>query len=103
MNENKTTEKQLSYLKLAYEVQKIANPYVDQGGLSLSYIYLNYVVEKVPVCMNTFRKMMKEDVSDLPELIKAYKEKITIRYLEQLHRQSQKRAGRSPQKMTKKE
>lgn len=103
MNENKTTEKQLSYLKLAYEVQKIANPYVDQGGLSLSYIYLNYVVEKVPVCMNTFRKMMKEDVSDLPELIKAYKEKITIRYLEQLHRQSQKRAGRSPKKMTKKE
>lgn len=102
MNENKTTEKQLSYLKLADEVQKIANPYVDQGGLSLSYIYLNYVVGEIPVCMNTFRKMMKEDVSDLPELIKAYKEKITLRYLEQLRRQSQKRAGKTQKRVTRK-
>ena len=98
MNENKTTEKQLSYLKLAYEVQKIANPYVEQGGLSLSYIYLNYVVKKVPVCMNTFRKMMKEDVSNFPELVKTYKEKITAQYLEQLRRQSKKRAGKNQKK-----
>lgn len=75
MDENKTVVKQLSYLKLAYEVQQIANRYVDQGELSLSKIYLNYVVEEVPVCMNTFRKMMKEDVSNFLQLKKAYKEK----------------------------
>lgn len=91
MDENKTVVKQLSYLKLAYEVQQIANRYVDQGELSLSKIYLNYVVEEVPVCMNTFRKIMKEDVSNFLQLKKAYKEKMTMRYLDQLHRQSRKR------------
>lgn len=91
MNENKTTEKQLSYLKLAYDVQQIANRYVKQGGISLSNIYFNHVVEEIPVCMNTFRKMMKEDVSNFPQLAKAYKAKMQMRYLERLNRQSRKR------------
>lgn len=91
MNENKTTEKQLSYLKLAYDVQQIANRYVKQGGISLSNIYFNHVVEEIPVCMNTFRKTMKEDVSNFPQLAKAYKAKMQMRYLERLNRQSRKR------------
>ena len=61
MNEKGITTKQLVYMKLAYEVQQIAMPYVKKGGYSLSTIYLKHVIEKVPVCMNTFRKMMKED------------------------------------------
>ena len=60
MNEKKITTKQLVYMKLAYEVQQIAKPYVKKGGYSLSMIYLNHVIEKVPVCMNTFEKWWKK-------------------------------------------
>lgn len=91
MNENEAMEKQLSYLKLAYDVQQLANPHVKEGCMSLNRIYFNYVVEKIPVCMNTFRKMMKEDVSDFPRLAKAYKMKIEMGYLERLRKQSRKR------------
>lgn len=78
-------------MKLAYEIQQIAIPYLNQGNMSLSNIYLNHIAREVPICMNTFRKMMKEDVSDFPELAKAYQEKIQARYLERLQRQSRKR------------
>ncbi|MDE6451086.1 MAG: hypothetical protein K2L23_02125 [Odoribacter sp.] len=85
------SEKRLIYLKTAYDVQQIAKPYKDKGGMSENYIYFNFVVEKVPVCINTFRKMMKEDVSNLPQLIKAYKRKQQERYRNYLYRQSRKR------------
>lgn len=91
MNENKMTSKTLSYMKLAYEVQKIARPYIKQGGYSLSSIYFNHVIEEVPVCMNTFRKMLKEDVEDFPQLAKAYKEEKQERYLKHLQQLTKKR------------
>ena len=91
MENIKVTNKQLIYKKLAYEVQQIANPYLHQGGVSLSNIYLNHVVGKIPICMNTFRKMMKEDVSDFPQLAQDHKKKVQERYLERLNRQSRKR------------
>ena len=40
MNEKKLTEKQLGRLRLAYEVQQIANPYLKQGIYSKTAIYL---------------------------------------------------------------
>lgn len=95
MDESILTEKQLGYLRLAYEVQQIAAPYVNQGGYSLSKIYLNHVVGEIPVCMNTFRKMMKEDVSCFPRLAAAYKKKAHARYLTYLHKQSKKRSKRT--------
>ena len=83
--------KQLIHLKLAYEAQQIAKPYVKQGVFSLSCIYLNHIAGEVPVCMNTFRKMMKEDVSDYPVLAQAYKEKVAERYFERLKKKRNKR------------
>ena len=94
MDEKKITTKQLCYMKLAYDVQQIAMPFVKKGTLSLSAIYLNYVVEKVPVCMNTFRKMMKEDVTDFPIWAKAYKEKSQEHYLKYLQQLSRKSMGK---------
>lgn len=91
MDEKNITTKQLIYMKLAFEVQQIAMPYVKQGSSSLSMIYLNHVVEKVPVCMNTFRKMMKEDVTDFPKWAKAYKERRQEHYLKHLKQLSKKR------------
>lgn len=99
MNEKGITTKQLVYMKLAYEVQQIAMPYVKQGGYSLSTIYLNHVIEKVPVCMNTFRKMMKEDVTDFPKWAKAYKERCQEHHLKQLQQLSKKRMKKKIQKI----
>ncbi len=99
MNEKKITTKQLVYMKLAYEVQQIAMPYVKKGGYSLSMIYLNHVIEKVPVCMNTFRKMMKEDVTDFPKWAKAYKERSQEHHLKQLQQLSKKRMKKKLQKI----
>lgn len=55
----------LSYLMLAQLVQQYAAPHVREGKLSLWQIFINHVHDKVPVTLNTFRKMMKEDISDL--------------------------------------
>ena len=82
----------MSSLRLAYEVQEIARPYIEKGDMSLTAIYWNYVVEVIPVCINTFRKMMKEDVSNFHELAKAYKEQGLARYLKHLGGLSEKRA-----------
>lgn len=90
MYKKKFLEKRLSYLKLAREAQQIAAPYQKQG-ISLSEIYLNHVVKEVPVCMNIFRKMMNEDVSNYLELVKDYALKSREYYLKRLERQREKR------------
>lgn len=100
MNEKKLTEKQRGHLKLAYEAQQIARPYLKQGGYSLMEIYLNFVVKEVPVCINTFRKMMKEDVSDFPQIAEEYQRKAKERYFTILKNQSRKRI-KSSRAMTK--
>jgi len=61
----------LSYLMQAQLVQKIAAPYIREGRLSLWQIFIKYAHDRVPVCYNTFRKMLKEDVANLDERIAA--------------------------------
>ena len=87
----KITEKQRGYLRLAYEVQQIAKPYLDRGGHYLIEIYLNHVVKKVPVSINTFRKMMKEDLTEYPQIVKDYHEKAQNQYFNLLQNQSRRR------------
>ena len=91
MNEKKLTEKQLGRLRLAYEVQQIANPYLKQGIYSKTAIYLNFVVKEIPICINTFRKMLKEDVSNFPQLAEEYQRLATLQYLNFLDKRRQKR------------
>ncbi len=101
MKKKKLTEKQRGHLKLAYEAQQIAKPYLKQGRHSLIEIYLNYVVKEIPVCINTFRKMMKEDVSDYPQIAEKYQQKAKEQYFALLKNQSRKRI-RSSKSLTKK-
>lgn len=100
MNEKKLTEKQRGHLKLAYDAQQIAKPYLKQGRHSLVEIYLNFVVKEIPVCINTFRKMMKEDVSDYPQIAEKYQKKAKEQYFALLKNQSRKRikSSKSPAK-----
>lgn len=91
MGTKRLSEKQRGRMKLAYEVQQIASPYLKQGGYSLIKIYLNYVVKQVPICINTFRKMMKEDVSRYPQIAEEYQQKVRDRYQALLQKQSKKR------------
>ncbi len=91
MPEKKITEKQHGYLRLAYEVQQIAKPYLKRGGHSLIEIYLNHVVQKVPVSINTFRKMMKEDLTEYPQIVKDYRDKAQNQYFNLLQNQSRRR------------
>lgn len=95
MDEKKLNEKNRGYLKLAYEVQRIARPYQKEGKYSLTEIYLNFVVIEIPICINTFRKMMKEDVSGFPEMAKNYQQKAKSQYLVFLQNQSRKRVKKS--------
>lgn len=90
----KLNEKNRGYLKLAYEVQRIAKPYQKEGKYSLTEIYLNFVVIEIPICLNTFRKMMKEDVSNFPDIAKEYQQKVKAQYLIFLKNQSRKRIKR---------
>lgn len=66
MNEKKLTEKQLGRLRLAYEVQQIANPYLKQGIYSKTAIYLNFVVKEIPICINTFKKNVERRCFEFP-------------------------------------
>lgn len=91
MKEKKLTEKQRGHLKLAYEAQQIARPYLKQDHHSLIEIYLNFVVREIPVCINTFRKMMKEDVSDYPQIAETYQKRAKEQYFALLKNQSRKR------------
>lgn len=91
METKRLSEKQRGHMKLAYDVQQIAKPYLQQGGYSLVEIYLNYVVKQVPICINTFRKMMKEDVSHFPQIAKEYQRKVRGQYQLLLQKQSRKR------------
>ncbi len=91
MKEKKLTEKQRGHLKLAYEAQQIARPYLKQGHHSLIEIYLNFVVREIPVCINTFRKMMKKDVSDYPQIAETYQKRAKEQYFALLKNQSRKR------------
>lgn len=49
----------------ARQVQEIAEPFIRSGNLSLWQIFFKHVHKSIPVCYNTFRKMLKEDVSNL--------------------------------------
>ena len=49
--------------------------------------------------MNTFRKMMKEDVTDFPKWAKAYKERCQEHHLKQLQQLSKKRMKKKLQKI----
>lgn len=91
MGTKKLSERQRGHMKLAYEVQQIASPYLKQGGYSLIKIYLNYVVKQVPICINTFRKMMKEDVSHFPKVVEEYQQTVRSQYEALLQKQSKKR------------
>ena len=61
----KVTKERLSYLKQAQYVQRLAEPYIRKGKLPLWKIHTKFVIEEAPVSLNTFRKMLKEDVSHL--------------------------------------
>lgn len=65
----KVTKERLSYLKQAQYVQRLAEPYIRKGKLPLWKIHTKFVIEEAPVSLNTFRKMLKEDVSHLNEKI----------------------------------
>lgn len=83
--------KSLIYQKLAYEVQQICNEQKKKGITSETEIFFNSVMEVVPVCLDTYRKMLKEDLSDLPQLAKEYRDRKLEAYREQLEKKSRKK------------
>lgn len=83
--------RRLVYLTLASKVQEICKQQKEKGIISETEIFFNSVMEKVPVCLNTYRKMLKEDVTDLPRLAKEYRDREYQTYLDRLDIQSRKR------------
>lgn len=83
--------KSLIYQKLAYKVQQICNEQKKRGITSETEIFFNSVMVVVPVCLDTYRKMLKEDLSDLPKLVKEYRDRELEAYLERLKKRSRKR------------
>ncbi|WP_417013028.1 hypothetical protein [Alistipes sp.] len=81
----------LSYLMLAQLVQQYAAPHVREGKLSLWQIFINHVHDKVPVTLNTFRKMMKEDVSDLDAKIEAQRRRLEEQHDKMLEKKRRNR------------
>lgn len=83
--------RRLVYLTLASKVQEICKQQKEKGIISETEIFFNSVMKKVPVCLNTYRKMLKEDISDLPRLTKEYRDREYQTYLDRLDIQSRKR------------
>lgn len=83
--------RKLVYLTLASKVQEICKQQKEKGIISETEIFFNSVMKKVPVCLNTYRKMLKEDLSDLPRLTKEYRDREYQTYLDRLDTQSRKR------------
>lgn len=83
--------RKLVYLTLASKVQEICKQQKEKGIISETEIFFNSVMKKVPVCLNTYRKMLKEDLSDLPRLTKEYRDREYQTYLDRLDIQSRKR------------
>lgn len=83
--------RRLVYLTLASKVQEICKQQKEKGIISETEIFFNSVMKKVPVCLNTYRKMLKEDLSDLPRLTKEYRDREYQTYLDRLDMQSRKR------------
>lgn len=83
--------RKLVYLTLASKVQEICKQQKEEGIISETEIFFNSVMKKVPVCLNTYRKMLKEDLSDLPRLTKEYRDREYQTYLDRLDIQSRKR------------
>lgn len=83
--------RRLVYLTLASKVQEICKQQKEKGIISETEIFFNSVMKKVPVCLNTYRKMLKEDISDLPRLTKEYRDREYKTYLDRLDIQSRKR------------
>ena len=81
----------LSYLMQARLVQEIAAPYIREGRLSLWQIFIKHAYDCVPVCYNTFRKMLKENVSDLDARIAVQHRRLEEQHDRQLE---QKRRSR---------
>ena len=88
------SEKQLIHLKLVYEIHAIADSLLDKGKYSKAEIYYKFVAIKVPICINTFRKMLKEDGSAFPRLAEEYQKRVYNNYLNHLERLSQKRKNK---------
>lgn len=86
------TEKQLSRLERAYNVQNLVNPILKKGGIPKSEIYLNVVLKKSAMCRNTFWNLMKlKEAQDYPMLLKEYREEQRAKYQARLERQREKR------------
>lgn len=85
--------RKLVYLTLASKVQEICKQQKEKGIISETEIFFNSVMKKVPVCLNTYRKMLKEDLSDLPRLTKEYRDREYQTYLDRLDIQSRKRVN----------
>lgn len=87
----KVTKERLSYLKQAQYVQRLAEPYIRKGKLPLWKIHTKFVIEEAPVSLNTFRKMLKEDVSHLNEKIEIYRKQMEEQHDREVEKKRRKR------------
>ena len=83
-------KERLSYLKLAAEVQACALPLIRKGSVPVWKIHLDFVA-RYPVSLNTFRKMLKVDVSDLDRKIEAYRAQLQMQHLREVAHKRLKR------------
>lgn len=87
----KESKERLSYLKQAERVQSIATPLIREGRYPLWKIHTKFVIEEIPVSQNTFRKMLKEDVSNLKEKIEAYRKQQEQQHDREVEKKRRKR------------
>lgn len=82
-------------MKLVHEIHAIADSLLNQGKYSKSEIYYKFVAIKVPVCINTFRKMLNEDGSAFPLLAREYQKRVYDGYLNRLGKLREKRKNKA--------
>jgi len=86
----KEKKERLSYLKMAAEVRAFALPLIHKGSIPIWKIHLDFV-EKYPISLNTFRKMLKEDVSDLDRKIEDYRKQLLKQHEREVEKKRLKR------------
>ena len=87
----KVTKERRSYRKQAQYFRGLAGPYIGKGELPVGKSHTKFVIEEAPVSLNTFRKMLKEDVSHLNEKIEIYRKQMEEQHDREVEKKRRKR------------
>ena len=85
----------LNTLYIAMQVQRISLPLLKKGGIPLSQIYINYVLQEIPISRSTFYRHMRIEISpcEYHERLRIFRDAQIDRILNENRKMCRRRAA----------